>query len=168
MLLKIHNYLLFKSNYYSLIFIFLAAILIIIALYSLLINGADIQLDNSLINNITDYKTKAFAVLILSPLLETLIFYTLIIKVVRAIKNSFMKKLNGRSVFKVSLIIAAVLFGLSHSFSWVYVVYAFLIGVSFSIQYWYAYYRRKDAFIIISITHSLINLIVFTILIYWL
>ncbi len=166
MLLKIHNYLLFKSNYYSLIFIFLAAILIIIALYSLLINGADIQLDNSLINNITDYKTKAFAVLILSPLLETLIFYTLIIKVVRAIKNSFMKKLNGRSVFKVSLIIAAVLFGLSHSFSWVYVVYAFLIGVSFSIQYWYAYYRRKDAFIIISITHSLINLIVFTILIY--
>ena len=166
MLLKIHNYLLFKSNYFSLIFIFLAAILIIIALYSLLINGADIQLDNSLINNITDYKTKAFAVLILSPLLETLIFYTLIIKVVRAIKNSFMKKLNGRSVFKVSLIIAAVLFGLSHSFSWVYVVYAFLIGVSFSIQYWYAYYRRKDAFIIISITHSLINLIVFTILIY--
>lgn len=163
MLLKIHNYLLFKSNYFSLIFIFLVAILTIIVLYSLLINVANIQLDNSLINNITDYKTKAFAVLILSPLLETLIFYTLIIRMVRVIKNSFLKKLNGRSVFKVSLIIAAVLFGLNHSFSWAYIIYSFLIGVGFSIQYWYAYYRRKDAFIIISITHSLINLIIFAI-----
>jgi len=163
MLLKIHNYLLSKSNYFSLIFIFLVVILIIIALYSLLLNLAKIQLDNSLINNITDYKTKAFAVLILFPLLETLIFYTLIIKVVRAIKNSFLKKLNGRLVFKVSLIIAAVLFGLNHSFSWLYIVYSFLIGVVFSIQYWYVYYRRKDAFIIISITHSLVNLMFFTV-----
>ncbi|WP_160692258.1 CPBP family intramembrane glutamic endopeptidase [Clostridium sp. C2-6-12] len=96
---------------------------------------------------------------IIGPLIETFIFQYGIIEI-----------LSSTKIFKEKNIIIAVisslLFGISHSYSYIYMVYAFIIGLL--LAYSYFVYRKKgfSAFWIVFIIHGIRNTIS-TILIYF-
>lgn len=96
---------------------------------------------------------------ILAPIIETLIFQYAVIEILNAVK--ILKEKNIAIV-----IISAVLFGISHSYSYLYVFYAFIIGLL--LAYSYLTYKKKNfsAFWVVFWIHCMRNTIS-TILIYY-
>lgn len=90
---------------------------------------------------------------IFAPLIETMVFQTLII----ALARNFISKKIGIQVF-----ISALLFSLIHFYSIWYIVFAFLIGLIFATGY-VIYQRNSEikAFAAIACVHFLRNLISF-------
>lgn len=72
---------------------------------------------------------------ILAPILETLIFQYAIIEILNSIKI-----LKERSI--VIVMVSAVLFGISHSYSYLYIFYAFIIGLL--LAYSYLIYKKRN------------------------
>lgn len=96
---------------------------------------------------------------ILAPIIETLIFQYVVIEILNAVK--ILKEKNIAIV-----IISAVLFGISHSYSYLYIFYAFIIGLL--LAYSYLVYKKKkfSAFWVVFWIHCIRNTIS-TILIYF-
>ncbi|WP_411683022.1 type II CAAX prenyl endopeptidase Rce1 family protein [Clostridium thailandense] len=88
----------------------------------------------------------------LSPILETAIFQYAIIEFLSSI--SILREKNI-----LIIIISAILFGLSHSYSYVYVFYGFIMGLLLS--YSYLTYKNKSfsAFWVVFLIHCIKNII---------
>lgn len=86
------------------------------------------------------------------PLVETFIFQYLIIELSRNVK--LLKNNNF-----VVIIISAIIFGLSHNYSFLYIFYSFIIGLF--LAYSYIIYKKKNfsPFLIVTLIHSLRNTI---------
>lgn len=98
-------------------------------------------------------KSEEFLIaVILAPLLETLVFQYAIISFI-------LKKMPKALLF--SCFISAVFFGLSHSYSIEYVLKTFFSGLLFGSLYITVLTKKAHAIIIVSIAHSIFNLIGF-------
>ncbi len=86
------------------------------------------------------------------PLVETFIFQYLIIEL-----SSNVKLLKNNN-FEI-IIISAIIFGLSHNYSFLYIFYSFIIGLF--LAYSYIIYKKKNfsPFLIVTLIHSLRNTI---------
>lgn len=89
---------------------------------------------------------------ILTPILETFIFQYTIIEILSSIK--ILKEKNI-----VIVMVSAVLFGISHPYSYLYIFYAFIIGLL--LAYSYLIYKKKkfSAFWVVFWIHCIRNTI---------
>lgn len=98
--------------------------------------------------------TNFFSVVVLAPLFETFLFQYMVFVLLSKMK------IIGNSSFLI-IIISSLLFGISHWYSFAYVVMASFIGVV--LMYAYLFYSSKPskAFWSVVLIHALHNLIVF-------
>lgn len=89
---------------------------------------------------------------ILGPIVETFIFQYGIIEILSSIK--FFNKKNI-----IIAIISSLIFGFSHTYSWLYIFYGFTIGLVFA--YSYLTYKKKNfsAFGVVFLIHCIRNTI---------
>ena len=97
-----------------------------------------------------------FGVLI-GPIIETLLFQSLIISIICKI----VKKTRFNLI--PALVISAIAFGLNHSYNLVYIIYTFIIGIFLAFVYYVARFRKESATLSVFLIHSIINLISFNI-----
>jgi len=93
-----------------------------------------------------------FTAVFFAPLIETLIFqYAFISYIISKWSNAYL----------FSCIVTAILFGLSHFYSPEYVLKTFLSGLLFGSLYLVAFRKKTNAFIVVTVAHSIYNLIGF-------
>jgi len=143
----INNLTMFKLIVYSFLFLEVFIVLpylIIINYFKIETGGADLS-GKSII-------TIYFIGVIFVPLLETLIFQTVIINLV---KKAFPK------LPIISIIISSVLFGLSHFYSIAYILYTILMGIIFAYSYILSQKKEYNPFLVVFSIHALHNLTTF-------
>lgn len=91
--------------------------------------------------------------LVVAPLVETLIFKTLVIN----LSSHLLKRANVYSP-KMPVLISAVLFALIHTYNITYVIVTFFAGLLLAILYVIMQKRKENAFLGVSLAHSLHNL----------
>lgn len=103
---------------------------------------------NIVLNSIFE---KVFFGIILVPLIETLIFQTLIISVIcKLIKRS-------RNNFYPAIIFSAIAFSLNHSYNIYYMIYTFIAGTILAFAYYIARYRKESAVLLVFTIHASFN-----------
>ena len=117
-----------------------------------------IALTNKLIGENTEGPDLSswFSIIILIPLIETFIFQHLSFKLMQ--KWSFTKNKYG-----LYISVSAILFGLSHTYSLQYIIFAFAVGLILAYMYFFYSKTPKKSFWSIALIHALRNS--FTILI---
>jgi hypothetical protein len=133
------------------LFSYLSLELFVVVPYLLIVNYADIQTGG------IDFKDKSvivilFIAVIFGPLLETLIFQTLIIYLVKKILPKFEL---------IAILISGILFGLGHFYSGAYVVYTTIIGFVLAFVYIFSLKKGFNAFFVVFAIHALHNLTMF-------
>lgn len=89
---------------------------------------------------------------IVVPLLETLLFQSLIIEIIcKIIKRP-------RKNIYIALIVSSLAFALNHTYSLSYVIFTFFVGIIFALAYYLGRYRKESAIILVFIIHSIYNL----------
>ncbi|UFI00544.1 type II CAAX prenyl endopeptidase Rce1 family protein [Bacillus toyonensis] len=98
--------------------------------------------------------------IVIAPLLETALYQMFIFWILKLIPG--MEKYNKSIIF-----ISAIIFGLSHNFSYIYILYACIMGFVFAYSYW-TYTRKYEnghtkfpPFWIVWCIHVLHNIVVF-------
>lgn len=87
-----------------------------------------------------------------APLIETLLFQSLIIEVIcKIIKRP------RRNIY-IAIIVSSVAFALNHTYSVGYVIITFFLGIIYALAYYYGKYRKESATILVFLLHSLYNL----------
>jgi len=103
---------------------------------------------------------KLFLLVVLAaPLLETLLFQTLVIEAI----YSLFPKLDLTFLVVLSVISSASLFSLNHLHDVRYAVFGFGLGLIFSSSYLLAKLKGFNAFLVVCVAHSCNNLFVFLI-----
>lgn len=90
--------------------------------------------------------------LLIAPLLETLLFQSLIIELV----CKFIKR--PRNSLYVALMLSALTFAINHAYSMSYFVFTFIGGLILALAYFVGRYRRENASLLVVIIHTLYNL----------
>ena len=94
---------------------------------------------------------KIFFGIILVPLIETLIFQSLIISVIcKLIKRA-------RSNFYPAIVFSAFAFSLNHSYNAYYMIYTFIVGTILAFAYYIARYRKESAVLLVFAIHATYN-----------
>ena len=90
---------------------------------------------------------------IVVPLIETLIFQSLIIEVIcKIIKRP-------RRNICIAVLVSSLAFGLNHSYSLSYVIFTFFGGIGLALAYYLGRYRKEGAITLVFILHSMYNLL---------
>ena len=95
-----------------------------------------------------------FLVVLFAPIFETLIFQSFIIK-------KSLQYFNNDKV--VAVIISALLFGLTHYYSFPYIIKATIAGALYGLLYFIIKKQNKEPYIYIALVHATYNLIGFAI-----
>jgi membrane protease YdiL (CAAX protease family) len=91
---------------------------------------------------------------IAAPLIETLLFQSLIIEIVcKIIKRP-------RQNIHIAVIASALAFALSHLYSLSYFIITFFGGIILALAYYLGRYRKEGAIILVFIIHSMYNLVI--------
>lgn len=90
--------------------------------------------------------------LLVAPLLETLLFQSLIIELV----CKFIKR--PRNSLYLALILSALAFALNHTYSISYFIFTFVGGLILALAYFAGRYRRENAVLLVFLIHALYNL----------
>lgn len=101
-----------------------------------------------------------FVSVFLAPILETFLYQYLPYKLFKYLGINMDKKIGVISLISIS----SSLFGLSHPFSILYVVYTFIIGIVLMCVFYISYHyrsNRDNAFVLVVLIHSIINLLAF-------
>lgn len=93
----------------------------------------------------------------IAPLIETLIFQTSIFYLLGKIKFFRDRKW-------LIILVSAIAFGMVHTYSVLYVLYGFLIGLILAYAYQVSYDRPNSPFKTITCVHALRNLIAFSLM----
>ena len=89
---------------------------------------------------------------IVVPLIETLLFQSLIIEIIcRIIKRP-------RKNICIAVMVSALAFALNHTYSLGYIIMTFFWGIIFAIAYYLGRYRKESAIILVFLIHSFYNL----------
>lgn len=95
-------------------------------------------------------KTEEFIlVVIVAPIFETFIFQYL--------PNFYLRKYN----VCYTILISSFLFGLAHNYSYIYILYGFIVGLLFISAYVFSIKEKINPFLIICYTHFIYNLFAF-------
>jgi len=90
---------------------------------------------------------------IAAPLIETLLFQSLIIEIIcRIIKRP-------RNNILLAVLVSSLAFALNHTYSIIYVVFTFFVGIIYAFAYYLGRYRKESAIILVFLLHSLDNLL---------
>lgn len=153
-----------KKAYIHLIRLPLYWLLPILLLVGIAINGICELLGADYSNNI--YNTsrttnEIFAVLILAPIIESLIFQQIPIEVTQVIT----KKIFNKRYPIISSLISSILFAVDHSYSVGYFIMTFFLGLILSVLYLTLRYRMPVffAYLTLVLFHSVYNLSIITI-----
>jgi len=90
---------------------------------------------------------------IVVPLLETLLFQSLIVEIICKIIKRPRKNLY------IAVIVSSLAFALNHTYSLSYVIFAFFVGVIYALAYYLGRYRKEGAIILVFILHAMDNLL---------
>ena len=102
-------------------------------------------------------KEELFAVVILAPFVETLIFQYFLVNLGISLTRFLFKR---ESIF-LAILLPAVGFGLSHTYSYIYMACTFVSGLIFNTFYIIVKYRKQDAYSCTTMVHGLYNLFIF-------
>ncbi|MDP2412361.1 CPBP family intramembrane glutamic endopeptidase [Daejeonella sp.] len=102
-------------------------------------------------------KQEFFAVVIFAPFVETLIFQYFLINLTISLTRFLFKK----ESIVLSIILPAAVFGLAHTYNYIYVVTTFVVGMLLNAFYIIIKYRKQDAYSCTTIVHGLYNLFIF-------
>ncbi len=89
-----------------------------------------------------------FVAVLFAPFIETLLFQYLLIKFV-------LKKRVTATL--LSCIVSAILFSLTHYYSWQYILKTFISGLLFASLFLIISHKRQNAFLIVFIAHAIYN-----------
>lgn len=89
---------------------------------------------------------------IVIPLVETLLFQSLIIEIV-----CWIIKRPRKNIF-IAVLISSLAFALNHTYSISYVIITFFIGIIFALAYYLGRYRKEGGIILVFFIHSIYNL----------
>ena len=92
-------------------------------------------------------------IVIVAPLIETLLFQSLIIELVCKLF-----KRPRRNLF-ISVTASSVAFALSHSYSISYIIITFLAGVILALAYYLGRYRKESPIVLVFVIHAVYNLL---------
>lgn len=92
--------------------------------------------------------------LIIGPLMETMLFQFAITMGVFYLLEYF-----GKPQFIVPIIVSALAFGLVHPYNLTYIIIATFVGFFFATAYVLLLKRKENAFIVVTIIHSLVNFV---------
>ena len=99
---------------------------------------------------------KSIVLIYIVPLLFAPIFETILGQSLPYFLLKKVRFMNERSC--LILVASALFFGLLHFYSLFYMIYAFLIGLVLMYGYMVRIYNNKNAFLLIAICHSILNL----------
>jgi len=89
---------------------------------------------------------------IVAPLLETLLFQSLIIEIIcKIIKRP------RRNIY-IAVMVSSLAFALNHTYSLGYVIMTFFWGIIFALAYYLGRYRKEGPIILVFLIHSIYNL----------
>jgi uncharacterized membrane protein YedE/YeeE len=103
----------------------------------------------------TNSITSLLLVIIVAPAVETLIFQIGITKGLFFLLRDTFQSTNYRLI--ASLFIAAIIFGIAHSYNLVYTIFMVLLGMYFSAVYYFSIEAKLKPFWIIFTLHALYN-----------
>src|SRR5690606_9266417 len=101
-------------------------------------------------------KEELFMILILAPVLETALYQYAVIEVVLSLTKLIFKK----EVILAAVLIAAIAFGLSHLYNYLYMILTAAAGFTLGLFYTIVRSRKGNAFVYTMILHALYNLFV--------
>lgn len=89
---------------------------------------------------------------IVAPLIETLLFQSLIIEIIcKIIKRP-------RRNICIALIASSLAFGFNHTYSLSYFIITFFAGIILALAYYLGRYRKESAIILVFLIHAMYNL----------
>ena len=139
---------LIKCNRFLFLFIFS---LLCIAIGFLSVFFPDFN-DNDLVTSNISFFEELLMGGIIGPIIETLIFQSLIITIVKkTIKHI---KYN----YPISILLSAILFSLNHNYNNYYITITFIGGLILATAYYTATYRDENATIMTFLIHSIFNI----------
>ncbi len=89
---------------------------------------------------------------IVVPIIETLLFQSLIIEVICKII------MRPRRNICIAVFASSLAFALNHTYSISYVIFAFFAGIIYALAYYLGRYRKEGAIILVFILHAMDNL----------
>jgi len=95
---------------------------------------------------------QVFIAAIVAPIIETFLFQTLVILGLRRLKFF-------RSRMYIVVIISALIFGIVHTYSLIYIMYAFLMGLILAYSYNVYIEKVDSSFIVVALIHSARNIL---------
>ncbi|WP_373464069.1 CPBP family glutamic-type intramembrane protease [Flavobacterium nitrogenifigens] len=138
----------------SLVFFF--AIKIMTSLLITIIFKSD--LNNKVVNEISNSDFVFVLSVVFAPIIETFIFFKLTLMGLDYFKkNEFV----GRYKVYLFVLISSLLFSVNHCYNVSYLISAFISGVLYSLIYYKSFIKKNYPFIGTVIIHSLYNLFVF-------
>lgn len=85
------------------------------------------------------------------PIIETLLFQSLIIEIICKIVKRPWKNI------WIAVLASSLAFALNHTYSFLYVLITFLVGIIYALAYYLGRYRKEDAIILVFILHAMDN-----------
>ena len=101
-------------------------------------------------NNFSSIFEEILLAIFFAPIIETLIFQFLIIRVTEKFTPSI----------TIQVLVSAIIFALSHHYSVSYVMKAFFAGLLYASLFCIAREQRKNAFVVVLISHMIYNSII--------
>lgn len=88
------------------------------------------------------------------PLIETLLFQSLIIEIIcKVIKRP------GKNII-IAVVVSSVAFAFNHTYSTLYVIYTLCGGIIYALAYYFGRYRKEGGIILVFLLHSFDNLLI--------
>jgi len=142
---------LIRINYIAFIIVFVIPVLAI-GSADYIFNLPEGVSDNQVANEFKKYPLIIFFLItvIFVPFMETLIFQGLIIELIRL-------KVKKTARFGLSIILSALLFGLSHPYNLYYIIITFLSGLFLALSYYLCLYRKQSSILTVMIIHGVLN-----------
>jgi hypothetical protein len=138
-------------------FLFFFIIKIITSLFIKIILKSN--LDNTVVDNISNFYFTFFLSVLIAPVIETFIFFKLVLRgLVYLQKINF---INKRYEFCFFVLISSFLFSVNHFYSVGYLINGLISGIMYSVIYYKSYYKKYYPFVGTVLIHSLYNLFVF-------
>jgi hypothetical protein len=138
----------------SLIIVFSVKVIVSLVLKYFFLSG----LNNPIMNSLTDAILSFIISVIVAPLFETYIFFTLILMIFVFLHKKYRLY---RWTFFLFVLLSSFLFSINHSFNLSYFAYSIISGILYSIIYYKAYLKRYSPYWGVVFIHSSYNLFVF-------
>lgn len=116
------------------------------------------NLNNEVVDDISNVYFVFLLSIVLAPIIETFIFFKLVLMGLDYLTKI---ELVGRYKMYLFVLISSLLFSVNHSYNISYLINGFISGLLYSLIYYKSYIKKYYPFIGTVVIHSLYNLFVF-------